>query len=119
MLVDSPLSKANQVAELIADFGDKNSIPAIREAIENWRYGPESIHGLVVSLQTLAGPDCADYIVKILLEALPGVQIGMLSSALYKNQDIEVLEAAKQLVLSANDIEVKKRAGKYVASHSK
>jgi hypothetical protein len=119
MLVDSPLSKANQVAELLAYFGDKNSIPAIRDAIENWGYGPESIHGLVVSLQTLAGPDCAGYIAKILLEALPRVQIGMLSSSLFKNQDIEVLEAAKQLALSADDIEVKKSAENYVASRSK
>jgi hypothetical protein len=82
-------------------------------------YGPESIHGLVVSLQTLAGPDCAGYIAKILLEALPRVQIGMLSSSLFKNQDIEVLEAAKQLALSADDIEVKKSAENYVASRSK
>lgn len=91
------------------------SVPAVRQAIENWRHGSNSIRTLISSLQTLAGPECHSYIAEILVDSHPQVQKEILSGILPRSNDLAVVTAVTRLAESTPDPAVKEFAEKYLA----
>lgn len=113
---EAPVGKANSLADLLAYFGDRDSVPAIRQAIENWRHGTTSIVGLIKSLHALAGPECHPYLAEILVDSHPQVQKTILSGILPKSTDLNVIAAVTRLAESTPDAQVKELAEKYLVS---
>lgn len=116
VVAEAPVGKANALAQLLAYFGDRDSVSAIRQAIENWRHGKQSILALVSSLQTLAGAECHQYLAEILVDSHPQLQKEILSGVLPRSNDLAVIAAITQLADSTPDPVVKELAEKYFAS---
>lgn len=116
VVAEAPVEKANALAQLLAHFGDRDSVPAIRQAIENWRHGMNSILALVSSLQALAGPECHPYLAEILVDSHRQLQKEILSGVLPKSNDPTVVAAVTRLAESTPDLAVKELAEKYLAS---
>lgn len=116
VVAEAPVGKANALAQLLAHFGDRDSVPAIRQAIENWRHGMNSILALVSSLETLAGPECHPYLAEILMDSHRQLQKEILSGVLPKSNDLTVVTAVARLAESTPDLAVKELAEKYLAS---
>jgi hypothetical protein len=116
LVAEAPVEKANSLADLLAYFGDRDSVPAIKQAIENWRHGMKSIRILVSSLQALAGPECHQYLAEILVDGHPQLQKEILSGVLPRSNDLTVVAAVTRLAESTPDPAVKELAEKYLAS---
>ena len=118
VVAEAPVDKANYLAGLLAYFGDRGSIPAIRQAIENWRHGSRSIRALISSLQTLADPEFHPYVAGVLVDSHPQIQKEILSGFLPRSHDLSVIAAVTRLAESTPDPAVKELAEKYLASQS-
>lgn len=114
-LADAPVAKANVLADLLAHFGDRDAVPAIRQALENWRHGSSSIRGLATSLLAMEGARCHSYLAEVLAESSSPVQRELLSGVLPTSTDSALLAAVAQAANSAPEPNVKDLAEKYLA----
>lgn len=114
VLADAPVTKANSLAALLAHFGDRESAPAIRQAIESWRHGSSSIRSLVAGLLALEGTKCHSYLAEVLADSSHQVQREMLSGTLPTSNDPLLLSTVAQLADSALEPALKELADKYL-----
>lgn len=115
-LAEAPVQKANSLAGLLAYFGDRESVPAIRQAIETWRHGSMSIRSLLSSLQTLEGSACYIYFAEILASSHPAVQGEILSVVQYSDSgDPSLIAAIRRLAEATTNQGLKKLAEQYLA----
>jgi hypothetical protein len=117
MLAEAAVEKANSLAQLLSYFGDREAVPAIRQAIATWRYGAKSIEPLVSSLSALEGPSCQAFLAELLDDGQPQLQRQLLTGVLNKSADPAVLAAVGRLAVSAADPGVRELAEKHLGAH--
>src|SRR2546427_1030510 len=121
MLLASPIDKAVVLAQLLSEWQDKESVPIIRQVIENWRYGSNSdVCSLLASLYKLERSACVDYIGEVLLGALPGVQLYLLQTTLKYGlgsvKEKPLLDAVSELARTTDDPDIKKEAEAFLGN---
>jgi Caspase domain len=108
--------KVINAAELLAKWGDKESIPLMRQFINDVHKRPGvSAHlNVLRSLYTLEGSACADYVAGILLQSSPNSQRYMLFVLDDFKNEPAVINALHKLVETTSDPDVKKNIGEFL-----
>ena len=94
--------QGGQLAVLLSQWRDKESIPAIRQAIENWRYANANISALIKSLYALEGPACSDYMLDILLDSTNAATAQSIISMIKNQNDRESIPQIRQMLPAAD-----------------
>jgi len=104
------------IARVLAAWGDKESIPEIRRAIDQYHVASDAnVDVLVSALHSLDGERCADYVAKVFLNAPAALQEYMLGNALTKIRVASIFRTVRQVARSTSDVDLKAAAEAYLA----
>lgn len=114
MFLTADAGKAATLARLLAEWGDKGSGPAIREAIERYRYsGNYVLSALVKALYSLEEASCADYVAEVLQLEPPALQAYLLNE-LNGSKDAPIVNAAREIGEMTSDAQLKAAVAKFL-----
>jgi len=109
--------KVLSAAELLAKWQDKASVPFMRRYIDSkYKTATSDTHIHVLkALYKIEGSSCASYVAEILLNSPVSIQRGIYYHTLeeFKNEPV-VMEAARRLVETTSDPEIRKNVGAFV-----
>ena len=113
-------STVNYVCGLLGEWGDRESAPVVREAIDRLNHGNSSyLANLARHLYALEGAECAPYLADVLLAAAPKQQ-GDLIRALQRDfkdtKKSPFVDAVRQVLRSTSDPELTKRAEAFMTA---
>ncbi len=106
---------ANCIADVLVGWRVIESGPAIQAAIENARYGTDSVGLLLKLFYALEGPAAAPYVTMVLGDALPAVQADILRN-LVGVTDSMIGDTVTELARNSLDVEVRNAADRFLAA---
>lgn len=119
-LPTAPFTRALDYAGLAADWQATNAVPAVRQALENHRYGRDgSIATLAAYLRQLAGSEADAYLGEVLLTADPVVQRTMMFTGQLQTAGPPFAAAVRRLATETTDNDVRKAVQIWLAEAEK
>lgn len=115
MLKTANATGAFHLSDLLAGWQDREAIPAIRQAVENLRYGASvNVCGVLRALYTLEGEACIPYLAEVLVSAVPQVQASLIRNNLKPVRHTAIADAVRQVARDTADPKVRAEAQAYL-----
>jgi hypothetical protein len=110
----SPAQKVASISTLLISWQVIDATPAIRQAIENWRYGTDSYAPQVMkNLYALEGSVASPYLAEVLRDAQPPLQRSILDSLSDLNDSVFV-DVVADLATNSLDEQVRTKASEFL-----
>ena len=107
-------SVVNDIAWLLAEWQDKEAVPYLYEAVENFRNSAGGVSGVLMALYELQGAEAVPYIGEVLLDTSLPNQIGILRS-IDRLGGPALRESVQQLAEMVFDQNLKQLVDNYLA----
>ncbi len=121
MSLGSSVNKANQLANLLADWRDVKSADLIKEAIERWRFSDEDPHSfcaLVQAYYRLGGQNTTRFIAEVFKEAVGRTQNQLFNILYGMIIDRELIDAINYIAHNTADPQTRKTAQEFLSKQA-